>query len=300
MINQELNNYVKQQLESGVDKEKIKKDLILNGWQSSDVEESFNLVQKNNNTSQFQQEATLNSDSSSLPSATEILKQAWAIYKNKFTIFLGVTIIPVLFFAIFSFLLKQKSSILISLFLILLIFLVQIWWQLAVIYIIKDPEEKIGIFEVYRRSWSKLFSYFWVVVLSTFILLGGYFLFIVPGIIFSVWFSFAVFILAQENLKGMDALLKSREYVRNKWGEVLGRLFLVGLLFSVPFLLLNGLVALLKIPFGNEIINFIINLFAPILIASFFIIYKKLKTIKGEFDFKPTTKKKIGFILVGI
>ena len=41
MVNQELIKYIKQQLQSGVDKEEIKRVLIAQGWQEADVNEGF-------------------------------------------------------------------------------------------------------------------------------------------------------------------------------------------------------------------------------------------------------------------
>ena len=44
MITQELINYISEQLKQGVEKEKIKNDLISAGWQTSDIEEAFNNI----------------------------------------------------------------------------------------------------------------------------------------------------------------------------------------------------------------------------------------------------------------
>jgi hypothetical protein len=44
MINQELLDYIRQQLQRGVGKEKIKKILIDNGWQEQEIEEAFSLL----------------------------------------------------------------------------------------------------------------------------------------------------------------------------------------------------------------------------------------------------------------
>lgn len=45
MANQQLLNYIKQQLQQGVDKEMVKKSLIAQGWQLQDVEEAFSMRQ---------------------------------------------------------------------------------------------------------------------------------------------------------------------------------------------------------------------------------------------------------------
>jgi len=44
MINQQLLDYIKQQLQQGRSKEQIKSSLLANGWLSSDIEEAFNFL----------------------------------------------------------------------------------------------------------------------------------------------------------------------------------------------------------------------------------------------------------------
>ena len=41
MINQQLLDFIKQQLQLGKDKETISKELLANGWKAEDVEEGF-------------------------------------------------------------------------------------------------------------------------------------------------------------------------------------------------------------------------------------------------------------------
>lgn len=44
MINQELSDYIKQQLQRGLGKEEIKKPLLAKGWQPRDIEINFAAV----------------------------------------------------------------------------------------------------------------------------------------------------------------------------------------------------------------------------------------------------------------
>jgi len=44
MINQQLLDYIKQQLEQGASREQIKSSLAANGWQAQDIEEGFNAI----------------------------------------------------------------------------------------------------------------------------------------------------------------------------------------------------------------------------------------------------------------
>ncbi len=44
MVNQQLLNYIKQQLQQGISKEQIKSSLMTKGWQAQDIDEGFNAI----------------------------------------------------------------------------------------------------------------------------------------------------------------------------------------------------------------------------------------------------------------
>ncbi|MGB9743376.1 MAG: hypothetical protein ACPLW9_01535 [Minisyncoccales bacterium] len=44
MVNQQLLDYIKQQLQQGIDANQIKQVLLNNGWQNNDIEEAFNII----------------------------------------------------------------------------------------------------------------------------------------------------------------------------------------------------------------------------------------------------------------
>ena len=45
-------------------------------------------------------------------------------------------------------------------------------------------------------------AFIWILSILGFIVMGGFLLFIVPGVIFTVWFAFAQFILAERTKRG--------------------------------------------------------------------------------------------------
>ncbi|OQX00469.1 hypothetical protein BWK69_01345 [Candidatus Parcubacteria bacterium A4] len=108
----------------------------------------------------------------------------------------------------------------------------------------------------------------------------------------------AVYILIVEDIKGMDALMKSREYIRGRWLSVFWRLLFPSLLVAIFFLPLFFISKF--IPFGF-FVEFIFSLFfVPLLMIYHFLIYKNLKSVKGEFIFEPAKIKKWPFILTAI
>lgn len=255
----------------------------------------------------------------SLPGAAAILRQAWFLYKRRFWTFLGVMIIPMLVqvgllavtvsggFIGLSFLSPNFTAGAIGPLIILaIVFSVafsvnQAWGQTALLYAIKDSQEGIGVREAYSRGWHKILSYWWISFLIGFIVIGGILLFVVPGIIFAVWFSMAIFVLVDEDSKGMNALLKSREYVKGQWGGVFRLFFFIAVLNVVISLILTFVFSFLKVPFGKEIGGFVIGLFlTPLAMTYMFLVYSNLKAVKGQIAFAPTKRQKAILIIAGI
>jgi len=275
----------------------------------------------------------------SLKKPTELLSEAWEMYKARWKTFLGIMVVPTLFFVISIFILTRFSIVAMGLlpggimysnpFIILILFsilylimiIIWIWSQATLVYAIKNSEEKIGVKESYRRGWHKLKPFFWVLILLNLIISSGFILFYIPGIIFSIWFSFAVYIVVAEDLKGMNAILKSREYVRGHWWQTLWRflfIFLVAIgifigiaLFSMIMMILTGII-LSSIGEAANVVgpvlylsNFLLVVVAVISIVPFmtiysFLVYSDLKKIKGDFEFKPSSKIKTILIIIAV
>ena len=175
----------------------------------------------------------------------------------------------------------------------LLFIIVAIWAKVAILFTIKDSEEKIGIKESFKRSKKYIAPYFLVSILVALVSFGGMIIFIIPGIIVGIMIMFAVFVLVNEDTRGIDALIKSREYVRGHWWPIFGRVLLIGLIFF----------ALSIIPLLGALIS--ILFLTPFMMVYMFIMYKNLKEIKGEVFIDEAkqnkTKNKLTvFLILGI
>lgn len=109
-------------------------------------------------------------------------------------------------------------------------------------------------------------------------------LLVIPGIISYVSVSFALFILVAENLRGLEALRKSRKYVEGYWWDVFKRLLLI-ILASVG-LLIGPLLGILDVPSSREIGEllggFVSLILTPLVTIYSFLIYADLKRIKEQ------------------
>ena len=110
---------------------------------------------------------------------------------------------------------------------VLLMLAVHILTAGAVLRVITEGDSAASPRNALAYAWGRrgdLFSLFFL----NFLLGGAYALFIIPGIIFQVWFSLSVIVLIAEGRSGTEALLASREYVRGHDWAVFSRIgFLV-------------------------------------------------------------------------
>ncbi|NOX80630.1 MAG: hypothetical protein GXP57_06015 [Deltaproteobacteria bacterium] len=151
--------------------------------------------------------------------------------------------------------------------LFLLVTALVFWSQTALLALIVN--EEMGFMDALHAGWQ----YFRPMSKTISILLGiiliGLALGIVPGLIFIVWFSFSLFILIDEDRRGLDGLLASREYVRGHGWDTFFKLVLI---WAIS--ILAGI-----IPFAGQIFSF---LFTPFLMLYLLAIYRNLKAVKGE------------------
>jgi hypothetical protein len=80
---------------------------------------------------------------------------------------------------------------------------------------------------------------FGTALLTGLVVVGGFLLFIVPGIIFLGWFAFTAQVAVDEHIFGVAALKRSRDLARGHWWEVMGAVLLqsaVSIITIIPIL----------------------------------------------------------------
>lgn len=226
----------------------------------------------------------------------ELLSKTFQIYKERIGVFLGIAVISFLASLLFvpffllliffglSFIVFYKSlGIVLLLFIILItivlgvaVFLVNLWASIALLYAVKERDQKIGIKESFAKAWHKILSYWWISILVGFITMLGFFLLIIPGIIFSIWFSLVAYILISEEKKGMKALARSKQLIKGYWFNVFWRFLVLGFIVFL-FTFITGF-----IPFIRNIIYIVA---IPFSMTFGFLIYENLKQLKGEVSY---------------
>jgi hypothetical protein len=215
-----------------------------------------------------------------LRSIGDLLSDSWNIFKTRFPVLMGLYLLPFFLmlgvmgiFIVVSLLSRSFLSLDIKaaiaggvLIGMIPAMVIMSWGMAGFTYAVVD--ETVGFTEALSKGWSRLWAFTWVWSLVGFIVTGTLFLLIVPGILLGIWFFFAPFVLAGEDEKGMNALLKSKEYVRGQWFPVFGRMAAVS---SISFGI--GL-----IPVVGSLIGVI---FAPFFLVYTKLVYDDLRAMKG-------------------
>ena len=205
----------------------------------------------------------------------------------------------------FSMALKNSpyTTAVVPLYILIFVFgtVLQLWGGMAVvIHLLAD--QKMGVVESYKRSWQYVGRYWWLCVLEMLILSAGFVLLIIPGIVLAILFLFSQFVLVEEEYRGLNALMISREYIKGYAWSVFGRLLLLGALLASLVAIFEVIVLVLKID-KNPVVSIIssismvgISIFVLSLLVT---MYKNIKDLKGgsvSIDGKP----KWGYVVMAV
>lgn len=212
-----------------------------------------------------------------------LLKETWQIFFSKAKTLLAIAAIPIVFKLLIDILFffyyptSTPAWILwIALFLLFLFF--QLLVTPSLLFAVK---ENLFLKEAYQKGLKFFLSYLWVYFLVAVIVVGGFLLFIIPGIIFLIWFSLAVVILVFEEKRGMLALFQSKQLIAGRWWGVFWRLLVFNLIFGAIFLISSFFLRQIAEEFSYLFPLFILPLFIlPFGLIYRLLIYKNLKEIK--------------------
>jgi hypothetical protein len=143
-------------------------------------------------------------------------------------------------------------------------------WNLATLTGIASEYEKgrvLKVKEAFKLGWKYVWKFLGMAILTGIIMVVGFLLFFIPGIILAVMFSVASSALINENLGVVESLKRSWNLVKGHFWAVLGRMLLLLLIIFVITMIA------MFIPFLNMIVGFVLM---PIIVIYNFLIYKDL------------------------
>jgi hypothetical protein len=306
MANLHVSEYITNQLRLGKTVEQIRQELLRAGWDEETIRASLEGGHQNTMTSK---------NTSSLPGPIELFSEAWRVFKKRWKPLVGLSFIPglVALGVVFILLLvmifvgivgqfnvstiSSNTPLLILLAVIGVIFYIVLlallfWVQLTLLLVIVQHDEETTANAAFHLARSKLWPYFVTVIIMGILTFSGYLLFIIPGIVLSIWFSFAGFIVLKENRRGVDALIMSRGYVRGYGWEVAWRFIAFWLIYLGMFIVTGAISSIVEstrdaattrtfqasMQFIVSIAQIILNIMA---IIYAYLIYEHLRKIKG-------------------
>lgn len=294
MVSQQLIDYIKHQQEQGKSKEEITAALHSQGWQQADVDQGFM-----NAASGIP--APMNAE---LPKAGQIFKEAWGIYKTKFKTLVSINAVPTALAFIFGLIvgfasvgLKDNPAdpkyalIAVGVVFLIGVIYLSLWSTMATIFAAADQGGDAGFSGYFHASKNKIGAFFLTGLLVGLAVMGGTILLIIPGIIFGFWFSQYPYIVAEENLSGVEAMKRSKYYIKGRIGTAFGKLFylvVIGLLLSILVSILQGIVGGLAAGAGPDNITYIqagiriiFNLlWTPLTVVYAYLVYKYLRATR--------------------
>ncbi len=154
-----------------------------------------------------------------------------------------------------------------------LISIASVWFLstslVAVSQVIKS--EIISMKETLKLAWKRVWKLFLVNLLVGLIIFGGFVLFVVPGIIFAVWFSFARYYVI-EGSPVIESLKKSKALVKGRFWRIVLRYIVFWALSVVIYVLLS---------FGSVLGTIGMIVFAPFFIFLPYLLFVDLKKLRN-------------------
>jgi hypothetical protein len=266
----------------------------------------------------------MESGNNKLIGISELFRQSLSLFKKNYKVLISIGLVPVVYgiiqglvSVIFDFAMPNNGFVMIFVGLIIFLFgilgvIIQTLYQVAIIKSIGDSSSESSTFnlkEIYKKSLSVFLSYWWVGILTGLVTIICYALFIIPGIIVSIFIGFAYFALILDGKKGLQALSASYYYVKGYWWSIFVRLLSVALittiLIAIVYAVLFVIFALFMQTFDfaflvsqltsqtsdNSILGIITSfigsfviycVYTPFIFSFTFLIYKSLKTLKPE------------------
>lgn len=249
-----------------------------------------------------------------LPNFFELAKESLTLYEYKWVRFLQIGllgyagIIAIALASLVLGLIIGTATIIIKNILILLItaaiaiiivlagiIFFSSWLAAANIIILRNEKENLTWRDTMKQSKPFALPYLATSIFSGLILLANFAFFIIPGFIFLIWLAFSSYIVVIENKRGLDAIAKSREYIRGYFWNVLLLMLIGSLIMQIIF---SAIKPLIVIPFLYPIAAILV---APLGIIYNYLIYKHLRELKGEIIVPDnSTQKNIYAVMAGI
>lgn len=228
---------------------------------------------------------------------TSLLKHAWQIYKTNYKKLIELNLVPVLgFIPIVVIMMLYRilgtssaiTNVLLGILLVAsVLFCIYLGVSAQAGFIKMVQNLNLGVMEAVNEGRKIFWSYFGLSLLVVVLVLLWTLLLIVPGIVFGIYYSMAMYVLVFENISGKAAINQSKQLVKGHWWAVVGRVLFMALVVTVPLILLSSISAAmpresLAYQLWSTVVNIVSFIIAPLSSVYSILIYKDLVRIKNN------------------
>ncbi|RJQ36386.1 hypothetical protein C4552_03810 [Candidatus Parcubacteria bacterium] len=173
-----------------------------------------------------------------LVSAGELMLGAWMFYQRHARIFIGISTVPTAVSLVA--LLLEESPLPIAAIAFLLSGIATLLGRLAFIATVSERGAPAGgVTGAYQHAVAFFGPFLWISILAGIAILGGMVLFVLPGILLSVWLSFPAYALVGGHKTGLAALVASWQAVRGSWLSVAWRFLAFAVMIAALGILIS-------------------------------------------------------------
>ena len=188
---------------------------------------------------------------SALPSGWELFTGGWRYMRTRLDLVVLLAI-PLLVFMVAEVLSSDEFApvsvplAIGSAVVVLIAMFVYVASIIALLRIVSESDaQRLSISDGLQWARSHWLGLVWVITLVTLVVVGGLFLLIIPGVIASLYLYLAQYVYVKEDVRGMAALLRSTQLVRDHWWALLWRLVVFGvstLLVLIPVAIVAAII----------------------------------------------------------
>lgn len=284
----ELEQAIRERIELGHTKEQIAAEMSTAGYDQATTDAIYASIVGNSDATQHTP-----MPAAALPTGGSLVKAAWAYMTSNLNLVMLIAA-PSLAIGVLDYVSSYSSvdvgsagliAIALGSFaLVVLMILFQVALIRMVLTSLRGATTTFGESFVWARS--NFFAWLWVAVLSGLVIMGGWALLIVPGIIASTYLLAAQYVFVDEGVRGMAALQRSRALTYGRFWPVTWRLFVMMLVAIALFIPLGILVAVTAtsavgvsvVVFVEGILSGVVGVFATHYIGNLYLSLQSTQT----------------------
>lgn len=207
------------------------------------------MEQENNQNEAVLQEAATSPQTAPAPTAPSmlmLLKEGWNFFLNRRDLVTWYIVLLVVFSALTSELVMALENIItfvamLAGFVLFIFSMINSW---AILYAVAQPDpQSVSYTQAFNWSAQNFLPLIWTSLLAGLATFFGFILFVVPGIIITIYLQFSVYAMATGTKYGLPALKQSYHDVKGRWWQVAKKLFMLGfwllLIFGVAVFVIS-------------------------------------------------------------